>query len=501
MNRFAVVLVILLFAAQGAEARIGGGDSYSSSDSSDSSDSSYSSSGSDSSSDSSSSSSSSSSSGGGSSSGSGDDGAAMAVLMFMFFGIFVVGAAISNATGGNRVLTLSSATPAASAGSSSTTDLSPLRKFDPNFSEIVFTDFCYSLFARVHEARGGGRLDQLAPFIAAPLRDGMKQHSQGVSSVDHIVIGSFSVVALRGLDTPTVRTDVVFEANSTETTTQGAGRWYVRERWTLERARDILSPAPEQANAEHCPKCGAPLQTRTDGACLHCGSVIADGTFQWFVRSIVVDEKTAQPPRLGGFGAEVGTDRPTLFQPWIRRAQQRFVEQHPGFRGEEFEQRVRHVAAELQAAWTSRDWNRARPYETGALFQMHRYWIDEYLRQGVRNIVDDFTIGKVDIVKVTSDAFYDAITVRMFASGIDYTVDQTGNVVGGSREQIRHWSEYWTFIRGRAGAPAGARICPNCGGPRAEGQTVICAYCGGKITTGDFPWVLSRIEQDESYRG
>src|SRR5882672_9372274 len=31
-----------------------------------------------------------------------------------------------------------------------------LRKFDPNFSEIVFTDFCYALYAKGHDARGHG---------------------------------------------------------------------------------------------------------------------------------------------------------------------------------------------------------------------------------------------------------------------------------------------------------------------------------------------------------
>jgi hypothetical protein len=416
----------------------------------------------------------------------------------MFLGIIALG---GSAAASNTTLFSSTNAAAAASGGTATADLSRLRRFDPNFSEIVFTDFCYSLFARLHEARGGGRLADLAPYVAAPVRDGLKTHSNGVSSVDHIVIGSFTVAGLRGIDTPTVTTEVVFEANYTETTAEGKRRWYVRERWMLERARDILSPTPENAKAEHCPKCGAPLQTRTDGACLHCGTVIADGRFQWFVRSIEGLEKTEQPPRLGGFGIEIGTDRPTVFQPWIGKALATFVARHPGFTWEEFDKRVRHVATELQTAWMSRDWNRARPYETGALFQMHRYWIDEYLQQRIRNVVDQFTIGRTEVVKVTGDAFYDAITVRMFASGMDYTVDEGGTVVGGSRDQLRHWSEYWTFIRGRAGAAADAKVCPNCGGPRAEGQTVICAYCGGKITTGEFPWVLSRIEQDESYRG
>jgi hypothetical protein len=32
-------------------------------------------------------------------------------------------------------------------------------------------------------------------------------------------------------------------------------------------------------------------------------------------------------------------------------------------------------------------------------------------------------------------------------------------------------------------------------------QAGICEYCGNKVVTGDFDWVLATIEQDEEYRG
>src|SRR5437016_5579250 len=35
-------------------------------------------------------------------------------------------------------------------------EFNQLRRFDPNFSEIIFTDFCYALYGRAHEARGQG---------------------------------------------------------------------------------------------------------------------------------------------------------------------------------------------------------------------------------------------------------------------------------------------------------------------------------------------------------
>jgi len=382
------------------------------------------------------------------------------------------------------------------------TKLRNLRRWDANFSEIVFTDFCYSLFAHLYEALGRGQIDRYAPYVDADMREELKRLAPaGLSSIDAIVVGSFTIAGVRGFQAPRVEIDVEYEANYTQTANGQTRRSYVRERWTLTRLRDVLSPAPANARAEHCPKCGAGLETRSDGACNYCGTVITDGTFHWFVRAIQRLAEEERPPQLGSStGPEPGLDRPTVLQPWIGRHMKEFEEKHSGFTWAAFEERVRLVATELQNAWTSRDWSRARPFETDALFQTHRYWIEEYLRQGLRNVVDRYTITNVEIAKVTNDPFYDAVTVRLYASGTDYTVDEEGHVVSGLQSTLREWSEYWTFVRGRVAASADARVCPNCGGPREAGQTVICKYCGGKITTGEFPWVLSRIEQDEAYR-
>lgn len=481
------IVLLLLFIALTAEARIGGGDSYSG-------DSSSSSSSSDSSSSYSDSSDSYSSSDGDYGSSGGGSGTVSDVGVFVIFVLFIfVGGFIQTAMKEAQKTVLSVA-PHAAPESRGPVSMAPLRQYDPNFSEIVFTDFCYSLFARVHEARGSGRLANLAPYVDARVRAALT----AVAGVDAIVVGSFTVVGFRGIETQAVEADVEFEANYTE----GTERWYVREVWTLTRARDVLSPHPEKSKAEHCPKCGAALETRTDGACLHCGTVIKDGTFHWFVTAIDELKKEARPPQLGGASnPERGLSKATVIQPWFGRHWKAFLEKNPGFSESAFEERVRHVARELQDAWTSRDWHRARPLETDALFQTHRYWIDEYLRQNVQNRVESYQVGKIEIARVTSDAFYDAITVRIYGSGRDYTVDGEGNVIGGSQTERREWSEYWTFIRGRAAAPADTRVCPNCGGALSAGQTAICEYCGGKITLGEFPWVLSRIEQDESYRG
>lgn len=87
----------------------------------------------------------------------------------------------------------------------------------------------------------------------------------------------------------------------------------------------------------------------------------------------------------------------------------------------------------------------------------------------------------------------------------DYTLDKNGKVIDGDRGQARRFSEYWTFIR-RAGFAGDTKkkkedACPNCGGDLHISMAGICDYCGSKITSGNFDWILSTIEQDESYEG
>lgn len=410
--------------------------------------------------------------------------------------IFVIRWLRKRASKSGPVLTIS---PVVS--DSSRHQLEDLRKFDPNFSEVVFTDFCYSLYARVHHARGEGKLDAYAPYVSAEARATLKLLGSG-ARVEGIVIGGFTVTQVRGLDTAKVFVTVEYESNYTELAQARRG-WYVKESWTLERDRDLLSPTPDKAKAEHCPKCGGALQTRTDGACSYCGAKIDSGAFHWYVRAIQVRQRTERPPNLMSSAPERGTELPTRRQSAFERKWVAFKQVHPAFDNEAFKQRVRMIATELQQAWTDRQWERARAFETDSIFQMHRYWIDEYRRQSLRNVVDAYEILKVEPVKIVSDAFYDAVTVRLSARGYDHTDDASGKIVAGSKTSLRTWTEYWTLIRGRgAGKPITVSPnCPNCGAPLQVSETGICAYCNGKITSGEFDWVLSRIEQDESYTG
>jgi len=402
--------------------------------------------------------------------------------------------------------------PAASDTQAATRGFDQLRRFDPNFSDIIFTDFCYALYGKAHDARGHSAeaLDLFSPYLSEAARGSLMQRNPaGLQDVRGIIVGAMQVAEVSGLDTPLVRISVMFETNYTEVVKQNTGAvgemsYYVRERWDLERKRDVLSPPPAQATALHCPRCGAPLQKDSVGACAFCLTKIDSGEFQWYVRSIALLSREARGPLLTETVPEVGTDYPSVFQPGYENVRAEFERNNPAFSGEQFLARARLIFDELQAAWSTLNWERARPHETDNIFQMHQYWIDAYKRQHLRNALDQCRITAMQPVKIKDDAFYSAITLRIWAEGYDYTVDDSDKVVSGSKSSLRRWSEYWTFIRNRQAKPAPARAdlnCPNCGAPLKVNATGICEFCGGKITSGDFDWVLSKIEQDESYGG
>jgi hypothetical protein len=104
---------------------------------------------------------------------------------------------------------------------------------------------------------------------------------------------------------------------------------------------------------------------------------------------------------------------------------------------------------------------------------------------------------------VRRDHYFDAITARVFAQGHDYTLDAKDHVVGGSKTRPRAYTEYWTFLRSstRRGPIVATPSCPNCGAPLAITDSGDCSHCNAAVDNGSFDWVLSKIEQDDVYRG
>lgn len=383
-------------------------------------------------------------------------------------------------------------------------DLGKIRALDPEFSAVLFTDFVYALYARVHMARGDeAAMEALAPYVAPESREALlARDPQGVP-VSGVVIGAMTVekVEIGRM----IEVELAFEANYSAQLPGGAQGYYVSEVWRLQRSAEAVSKPPETATSLGCPNCGAPLERSDAGRCRFCGQQVEGGRFDWSLCFVRLRGQELRPPPLATHAEEVGTDDRTLFAPNIQQAHQALVAEDPSAGPEKIEQRVRAIYAALNEGWTNLDLRRARPFVSDSLFNYLQYWIDAYKAQGLRNVLKDMQLTRLVIVKLERDKHFDALTVRIWGRGMDYTVQTVGGQhVSGSQRFARSYSEYWTLIRGAKvhGTGRDPAQCPNCGaGLDRVNMAGTCEYCGAHLTRGEFDWVLSKIEQDEAYVG
>jgi hypothetical protein len=378
-----------------------------------------------------------------------------------------------------------------------------IQNIDTTFSEPVFLEWLSLLYTRYHESRGTGDIGAIAAYLAPAVLRQPPREGGPVADVRGVVIGR---VALKGLhQTPSaLRVTASFQSNYTAVDAQGREQaYYVHEDWVLERKLGRTSRLPDAVTRLGCPACGAATERTTLGRCTFCQTSTVPGDADFAVVHILVSALERRPPLLTGHVEEVGTDLPNIVSPHLEATLRQWKQRTPPINMNAFTRRARSIFLSLQEGWSTRDWEKLRPYETEPLFQQHRFWMLEYHKQGLQNRLEDITLRSIDMVKASSDAFYDAVTARMHASMRDSTVRVTdGAVIAGNRSVPREFTEYWTFIRTRGAQDTLSDItCPSCIAPLKVNQAGVCAYCQTHLTRGEFDWTLSRIEQDEEYQG
>jgi hypothetical protein len=376
-----------------------------------------------------------------------------------------------------------------------------VRANDPSFSRVVFEDFAYGLYAAVHAARGAQRLELMSAYLLDDVLRHLK--SPTLVSVEHIVIGAMHVSSIVPDGDGGITVTLDFESNFTERTQAAATSYFHREQWSLFRARGAVSRQPSKARIFGCPGCGAPQDGVFAGQCKYCNRVVATGAFDWLIVHCEVLAREQRPPMLTASVAEQGTNLPTIVDPSAQHRFAEIVRKDPSMQWASFTPRVHIVFHEFQQAWSARDLQRMRALMTDCLFDMQSSWVQAYVSAKLWNVITAPELLSLEPARVETDAYFDAITVRVFARSCDFTVDEKGTLISGSRTTPRAYSEYWTFIRGttRRAQPKADTGCPNCGAPLKVNMTGQCTHCGVKVTSGDFDWVLSRIEQDEAYTG
>ena len=458
------------------------------------------------------------SSGSGSGGGGGGDGGIIFELIFWLLienpviGVPIILVAIiffiikSRATAGMNEWSTTSAQVADARQSDAPTvvpriELAQICATDPEFSLVLFEDFVYMLYAALQRGRATG-MSSIAAYVAPDIAQSLQDPA--LSDVQGIIIGAMRYVSFSGVRDDSIELEVEIEANFVQVLRSGGERrFYVIDRIVLTRAASARSRPLTRSRTLDCPSCGAPLEAMRGTQCSYCKQDVSHGRFDWMIQRFTNVTGEPRGPLLTSDVDETGTDLPTIIDPGATTRLQTLEQRDATFTWSAVESRIAHIFGELQIAWTERDVKRIRPYISDNLFQSMVYWIDLYVRQHCRNVNENTRILGIELCNVLSDAHFDALTVRVFAEGLDYTRSDDGRVLSGSRSRPRQYSEYWTLIRAvnSKGAQAGENVCPNCSAPLNIGMAGNCEFCQAKVTSGEFDWVLSRIEQDEAYSG
>ncbi len=172
----------------------------------------------------------------------------------------------------------------------------------------------------------------------------------------------------------------------------------------------------------------------------------------------------------------------------------------PNFNVEEFESYAKEIFIKLQNAWTDRDWEKIRPFESKELFEQHKAQLDGYIKNNQINVMERICVNWVHLLTFEQYAGNDILKVDLNSRMGDYIIDATTKkVIRGDKNKEYYHTYTLTFIRTTGElTEAGANglkttNCPNCGAPTTITSSGRCEYCNSVITTERYGWVLSNL--------
>ena len=379
-----------------------------------------------------------------------------------------------------------------------------IRARDPHFSGALFRDYALLVYTRAMAlAKDRTAQPVLETLLTRRSIDRLRSSLLGWSEVGLVTIGHHTVAA-RSMQGSLVL-DVTFFSNVTVRPPSGGEPVLLdrEEQWTFARPDDARSPEPSRLRTLGCVSCGSTEDPGLDGSCPACGSPRTEHAPHWrVIRVDVVYSDRAPSPELPlGGGREPGLERATVRHSALRKRKADFLARHPSLDLDSELDRLAHMFVQLQEAWTRGRWEEARPLMSDALFTANQGWLDQLARSGLRNRTVGVKVSKVELCDVAVDAWVEVVTVRIFASCLDWTERvEGGGVEGGSAKERRIFSEYWTFVRSVGAKRSRPELdaCPSCGAPLDRmAMSGVCGYCDSKVSSGDFDWVATRIAQDD----
>jgi predicted lipid-binding transport protein (Tim44 family) len=130
----------------------------------------------------------------------------------------------------------------------------------------------------------------------------------------------------------------------------------------------------------------------------------------------------------------------------------------PSFDGERFaEGTATEIFFKVQGAFAGRDVSAVAPLLSPEVAAEFASEAAELAAAGRFNRLENIAMRKTEVVEAWQEAGQDYVTVRFLANLLDYTTDEAGTLLSGSRTEPVLFEEFWTFTR--PCGPNGWKLC------------------------------------------
>ncbi len=120
----------------------------------------------------------------------------------------------------------------------------------------------------------------------------------------------------------------------------------------------------------------------------------------------------------------------------------------PLFGEDKFKDQAMDYFFKIQGAWVDRDMSTVRHLLTGEMFGLLQEDAYKMRNEGQINRLENIAVREVDITEAWQESGQDYISIKVYATLLDYTVDErTGEITSGSKVEPVKFEEYWTFTR------------------------------------------------------
>jgi predicted lipid-binding transport protein (Tim44 family) len=176
------------------------------------------------------------------------------------------------------------------------------------------------------------------------------------------------------------------------------------------------------------------------------GTEPASGTSAYGGGSPYASQSASQSSSAAGGGAATLTAPPSA-EIDRERGLSHVRQMDPSFDPGQFCATASAMFTRVQAAWSAGDIASVRDVLTPEMATEMQGQSDHLRAERRTNRIEQIDIRRAEVTEAWQETGQDFVTVFLSVSMLDYTVDQRGDVVDGSRTQPILVEEYWTFTR------------------------------------------------------